>query len=75
MTSECLPFSAIPHPTRLFGDYLHSFGKVRKFYSQPPLERDWVAAESRLLSYDAARRRAVAVILKSWRFRRPTRSA
>jgi len=64
LTSECLPFSAIPHTTRLFADYLRRFEKVRKFYSQPPLERDWVAAESRLLAYDAARRRAVAGILE-----------
>lgn len=64
MTSECLPFSAIPHTTRLFGDYLQHFEKVRKFYSRPPLERDWVAAEARSLTYDAARRRTVAAILE-----------
>ncbi len=64
MTSECLPFSVIPHTTRLFGDYLQRFERVGKFYSRPPLERDWVAAESRSLNYDAARRRAVAGILE-----------
>ena len=64
MTSECLPFSVIPHTTRLFADYLQDFAKVRKFYSRPPLERDWVAGQSQSLDYDAARRRAVATILE-----------
>lgn len=64
MTSECLPFSAIPHTTRLFADYLHSFEKVAKFYSRPPLEHGWVSEASRALAYDPARRRAVADILE-----------
>ena len=64
LTSECLPFSAIPHTTRLFADYLQHFTKVRKFYARPPLERDWVAEQARSLNYDPARRRAVAAILE-----------
>jgi bacillithiol biosynthesis cysteine-adding enzyme BshC len=64
LTSECLPFSAIPHTTRLFADYLHSFEKVAQFYSRPPLEHGWVSDQSRALAYDPARRRAVAGILK-----------
>ena len=64
MSAECLSFSAIPHATRLFGDYLHHFEKVRTFYSQPPLERDWVGEQARSLNYDAERRRAVAGILE-----------
>src|SRR5215469_11204105 len=39
--SECLPFSSIPHTTLLFEDFLHHFDKVSRFYSQPPLMRDW----------------------------------
>jgi bacillithiol biosynthesis cysteine-adding enzyme BshC len=64
LISECLPFSAIPHTTRLFADYLQHFEKVRKFYSQPPLARDWVNPGSQTLNYDAPRRRAVAGILE-----------
>jgi len=64
LTSECLPYSAIPHTTRLFADYLGSFEKMRGFYSRPPLERDWVGEQARSLNYDAARRRAVAGILE-----------
>ncbi len=64
MESECLPFSAIPHTTRLFADYLGSFEKVSRFYSRPPLERGWVKQEARALTYDPARRRAVASILE-----------
>ena len=63
MTSECLPFSAIPHTTRLFADYLHDFGKVATFYSRPPLEHGWVSRQAQGLAYDAVRRRAVAGIL------------
>jgi bacillithiol biosynthesis cysteine-adding enzyme BshC len=64
LTSECLPLSAIPHTTRLFADYLQRFAKVGEFYPRPPLERDWVAEQSRSLNYDPGRRRAVASILE-----------
>lgn len=64
MISECLPFSAIPHTTRLFADYLRGLEKVARFYPRPPLEHGWVSEESRALAYDVARRRAVAAILE-----------
>jgi len=64
LTPECLPFSAIPHTTRLFADYIGRFENVRGFYSRPPLERDWVAEQARSLNYDPARRSAVAAILE-----------
>ncbi|MGH9668832.1 MAG: bacillithiol biosynthesis cysteine-adding enzyme BshC, partial [Terriglobales bacterium] len=64
MSSECLPFSAIPHTTRLFADYLQRFEKVRSFYSRPPFQRDRVGEDSKALAYDPARRRAVAAILE-----------
>ena len=33
---DCIPFSAIPHTTRLFSDFLSYSSDVRKFYPNPP---------------------------------------
>ena len=62
MRSECLPFSAIPHTTPLFADYLYSFPKVQQFYSRPP-HLAWAADEARRINYDDGRRERVAAIL------------
>jgi bacillithiol synthase len=32
LTSDCIPFSAIPHTTKLFSDYLAQSPEVRKFF-------------------------------------------
>src|SRR5215471_3930032 len=61
---ECLPFSSIPHTTRLFDDFLHHFDKVRAFYSRPPLDESWHEEENRSIAYPADRRKAVAAILE-----------
>ena len=70
MKSECLPFSQIPHTTRLFADFLFDFPKVQEFYSRPPQFVEWVPAENGRIQYDSARRERVAAILerqnKSW---------
>src|SRR5262245_50427598 len=60
---ECLPFSSIPHTTRLFDDFLHHFDKVRGFYSRPPLDESWWEEEKGRIAYPAERRKAVAAIL------------
>jgi bacillithiol biosynthesis cysteine-adding enzyme BshC len=62
--TERLPFSAIPHTTRLFDDYLHHFDRVKRFYARPPLKHDWWAEEIRSVQYPAERRQAVADILE-----------
>ncbi|HEX9256278.1 MAG TPA: bacillithiol biosynthesis cysteine-adding enzyme BshC, partial [Candidatus Angelobacter sp.] len=64
METECLPFSSIPHTTRLFDDYLHNFDRVKRFYAQPPLRQDWWAEEIKKIQYPAERRKAVAAILE-----------
>ena len=48
--TECLPFSSIPHTTRLFDDYLHHFDRVKRFYARPPLSQDWWAEESQKIN-------------------------
>ena len=62
--TECLPFSSIPHTTRLFDDYLHHFDRVKQFYARPPLSQDWWTDEIKKINYPAERRQAVAAILE-----------
>jgi bacillithiol biosynthesis cysteine-adding enzyme BshC len=62
--SECIPFSSIPHTTRIFDDFLHHFDKVRRFYARPPLAGNWCQEEQKRISYPDERRRAVAAILE-----------
>ncbi len=62
--TECLPFSSIPHTSRLFNDYLHHFDHVKRFYARPPLGQDWWADEIKKINYPAERRQAVAAILE-----------
>ena len=64
LETERLPFSSIPHTTRLFDDYLHNFDRVKRFYAQPPLRQDWWADEIKKIQYPAERRKAVAAILE-----------
>jgi len=62
--TECLPFSSIPHTSRLFEDYLHNFDRIKRFYARPPLSQDWWSDEIKKINYPAERRQAVAAILE-----------
>src|SRR5664279_1309486 len=42
---DCIPFSSIPHTTRLFSDFLNYSPEVRKFFPHPP-DTAQVAARS-----------------------------
>jgi bacillithiol biosynthesis cysteine-adding enzyme BshC len=68
--SECLPFSQIPHTTRLFADFLSDYSKVQQFYPRSAYFNQWFKDESSNLSYVAERREAVSMILdrqnQSW---------
>ena len=68
--SQCLPFSQIPHTTRLFADFLYDFPKVQQFYPRPPYIHEWLKDETSALRYDSGRRERVAAILerqnKTW---------
>lgn len=64
MYSECLPFSNIPHSTRLFTDFLSYSGKTPDFYPNSPYLKEWAADEARKIVYPAQRRQAVADILE-----------
>jgi len=68
--SECLPFSQIPHTTRLFSDFLSDYSKVQQFYPRSAYFNQWFKDEASNLSYAAERREAVSMILdrqnQSW---------
>jgi bacillithiol synthase len=64
MKSQCLPFTQIPHATRLFLDYLSYTPSVRGFYPRSPIFSDWVKDESQRVLYDDARRAKVSKILE-----------
>src|SRR4029077_11440235 len=69
--SHCLPFSQIPHTTRLFLDFLSYSPKVQLFYHRSPRFKDWAKDETLNLRYDQTRRARVADILerqnRNWR--------
>jgi bacillithiol biosynthesis cysteine-adding enzyme BshC len=68
--AHCLPFSQIPHTTRLFTDLLSYLPNIQPFYPRSPLFPEWVSEEAGRISYDPSRRGHVAAILerqnKSW---------
>jgi bacillithiol synthase len=67
---RCLPFSQIPHATRLFTDFLSYCPAVRPFYPHSPHFGEWMASQASALQYDPGRRGKVSTILerqnKSW---------
>ena len=62
--AQCLPFSQIPHTTRLFADFLAWSPKIQAFYPRSPHFHEWVKDETSRLRYDAAKRKRVAEVLK-----------
>jgi uncharacterized protein YllA (UPF0747 family) len=68
--AQCLPFTQIPHTTRLFTDFLSYPPSVQPFYPHSPHFSEWFKAEASALKYDPARRQLVSAILerqnKSW---------
>jgi bacillithiol biosynthesis cysteine-adding enzyme BshC len=64
VTSECLPFSQIPHTTPLFGDFLSGHSKVQQFYPRSAYFNQWFKDEASKLRYDIERRQLVSSILE-----------
>ena len=64
MKAHCLPFSHVPHTTRLFTDLLAYSPNVRPFYPRSPLFHEWMKEEAAAISYDGSRRERVAAILE-----------
>jgi bacillithiol biosynthesis cysteine-adding enzyme BshC len=70
LKTHCLPFSQIPHTTRLFTDFLAYRPAVQQLYPRSPCLHEWVKDEATAISYDSSRRQRVTAILerqnKSW---------
>lgn len=68
--TDCLPFTQVPHSTRLFTDFLAYTSSVRRFYPRSPRFSDWFQDETPNQRYDQARRLRVANLLerqnRSW---------
>jgi bacillithiol biosynthesis cysteine-adding enzyme BshC len=68
--AQCLPFTQIPHTTRLFTDFLAYAPGVQPFYPHSPHFSEWSKAEAAALQYDSSRRERVSTILerqnRSW---------
>jgi bacillithiol synthase len=68
--AHCLPFTQIPHSTRLFTDFLSYSPQVQPFYPKPPQIGEWLKDEAAKISYDPSRRERVTAVLerqnKSW---------
>jgi bacillithiol biosynthesis cysteine-adding enzyme BshC len=62
--AQCLPFSQIPHTTKLFSDYLSYTPQVQQFYPRSAHFTEWVRDEATRVQYDETRRARVADILE-----------
>ncbi|MGB6027888.1 MAG: bacillithiol biosynthesis BshC, partial [Candidatus Sulfotelmatobacter sp.] len=70
MKAQCLPFTQIPHSTRLFTDFLAYSPSVQPFYPLSPHFSGWFKEQASTLQYEPSRRERVSTILerqnKSW---------
>jgi len=62
LNHQCIPFTAIPHTTRLYQDYLFHHARVAEFYQHPPTP-DAVFDYGKQLEFPAERRAQVAAVL------------
>ena len=60
--AQCLPYTQIPHTSRLFLDFVSDFPKVQQFYPVSPASSDW--QKTLTVGYDDRRRARVASILE-----------
>src|SRR5690242_21507744 len=62
MEPGCLPFTEVPHTTRVFADFTSDFERVRSFYPLAP--QNWAdLAKFKREDYPGDRRKAVADVL------------
>jgi bacillithiol synthase len=62
LKSECMPFTAIPHNSRLFLDFLFHYEKVAGFYAHRPTPQA-VLEHARKLDFPSERRARVSEVL------------
>lgn len=64
MEPSCIRQTLLPGTTRLFGDYLYDFGKVRDFYGQHFLDPEALPSAAQSIEFPEARRRALVNALR-----------
>jgi bacillithiol biosynthesis cysteine-adding enzyme BshC len=62
--TQCLPYSEIPHTTRLFVDFLAYSPKIQELYPRSPNFSEWLKQQTPGQRYDARRRTQVSDILE-----------
>jgi|HubBroStandDraft_4_1064222.scaffolds.fasta_scaffold02015_5 bacillithiol biosynthesis cysteine-adding enzyme BshC len=62
MESHCLPFSKIPHPTKLFSTFAENFDKVAAYYGEPPSVAGVLAARRKIELDEKVRREVVEIL-------------
>ena len=61
---HCIPYTQIPHVSRLFTDLLYNFDRVSSWYTHAPLHPDSYRNAAATLNYPAATRAEVATVLE-----------
>ncbi len=69
------PFTDLPGTSRLFGDYLYQFNRVRRFYGSDPAAEASFRTAASSLEYPAPRRRALVEALRAQNGGSPTLDA
>jgi bacillithiol biosynthesis cysteine-adding enzyme BshC len=68
--AQCLPFTQVPHTSKLFVDFLAYSPRVQPFYPHSPHFNEWLKVQAEAVHYDASRRERVSAILekqnKAW---------
>jgi bacillithiol biosynthesis cysteine-adding enzyme BshC len=63
VSETCIPFSEIPHSTKLFLDYLYLPERVSEFYPRPA-NQSWLLDQAKRVQPDIARSQQVADVLQ-----------
>lgn len=63
VSEHCIPYTAIPHTSKLFLDYLFHHQNVAEFYPRPA-NRSWLAEQAKSIEYNPTRRWQVADVLE-----------
>ena len=64
METHCIPYTDLPHVSRLFTDYLYDYPRVSEFYPFNPFEEESFVQAARSIQYGAGLRKAVTDILE-----------
>ena len=64
MDAHSIPYTQIPHNSRLFTDYLYDYGRVSEFFPCHPFEAGSFQSAARLIEYGSELRQQVVAVLK-----------